>query len=60
MRIVYQPRLPLQISPEWSLIILTLLLVMAVLWLISLMSIQPTERAVPQPVIARETPRSFY
>lgn len=56
----HHPRLHFQISPELTVVIVTVLLLLVALWLISLISLQPRERAVPQPVIAKEIGEPFH
>lgn len=56
----HHPRLHFQISPELTIVIMTVLLLMLALWLVSLISFQPRERAVPHPVIAKEISEPFY
>jgi hypothetical protein len=56
----HPPRLQVQILSEWTLLMVTLLLLMLALWLLSLISPYPRERAVPQPTIAQKTPHHFF
>jgi hypothetical protein len=56
----HPPRLQVQIRSDWTILMIALLLLMVALWLLSLISPDPRERAVPQPTIAKETPHHFF
>lgn len=56
----HPPRLQVQIRSDWTIVMITLLLLVIALWLLSLISPDPRERAVPQPTIAQKMPNHFF
>lgn len=61
----HHPRFHLHLSPQLLILFMLLVLFIMALWLLSLSQARPTERAMPQPVIAVEQdsqpkPHPFY
>ncbi len=50
----HHPRFHLLVSPQLVILFMTLMLFIMALWFFSLSRTSPTERAVPQPVIATD------
>lgn len=48
----HHPRFHLLISPQLLILFMTLMLFVIALWFFSLSQTSPTERAVPQPIVA--------